>query len=156
MQSGTVEGIFIADSAGAQPRPVRSAAAVAGHGLEGDRYFAAEGTFSDRGGDGRDVTLVEAEAIQALAREHGIELGPGESRRNVVTRGTALNDLVGRRFRLGEVECVGRRLCDPCDHLERLTRPGVLKGLVNRGGLRADILTGGTLEVGAPLVELEG
>jgi MOSC domain-containing protein YiiM len=128
--------------------------AVPGQGLEGDRYFAGNGTFYAERKDGQDLTLIEAEAIEGLAREHGIELGAGESRRNVVTRGIGLNDLVGRRFRVGEVECVGRRLCDPCSHLEKLTEPGVLKGLVNRGGLRADILTPGRISVGDEVLDL--
>jgi MOSC domain-containing protein YiiM len=153
METGIVEGIFLADEAGADPRPVSDVLAVAGRGLEGDRYFAASGTFSDRGGDGRDVTLIEAEAIEGLARDTGIELSPGAARRNVVTRGVSLNDLVGKRFTLGEAQCVGRRLCDPCDHLERLTAEGVLEGLVNRGGLRADVVEGGLVSVGAPLHE---
>jgi MOSC domain-containing protein YiiM len=122
--------------------------AVAGQGLEGDRYFAGNGTFFKERKSGQDITLIEAEAIEGLAREDGIELAPGESRRNVVTRGIGLNDLVGRRFTVGEVECVGRRLCDPCSHLERLTEPGVLKGLDDRGGLRADILNDGRIAVG--------
>jgi MOSC domain-containing protein YiiM len=151
-----VEAIFITAEAQARLEPVEEAIAVAGKGLEGDRYFSAEGSFSDRGGDGRDVTLIEAEALEGLAREDGIELGPGDSRRNVVTRGVSLNDLVGKRFRVGEAECVGRRLAEPCTHLERLTQPGVLKGLVQRGGLRADIVRGGTIAVGAPVNQLEG
>ena len=149
-----VEGIFLARTAGSEPRPVEGVSAVAGRGLEGDRYFERGGTFSDRGGDGRDVTLIEAEAIEGLARETGIELAPGEARRNVVTRGLSLNDLVGKRFTLGEAECVGRRLCDPCSHLEQATKPGVLKGLARRGGLRADIVSDGRVEVGSPAREL--
>jgi MOSC domain-containing protein YiiM len=149
-----VEAIFLVPAAGAAPQAVEEAAAVAGRGLEGDRYFAGEGTYYADGKDGQDLTLIEAEAIEGLVRERGIELGPGESRRNVVTRGIALNDLVGRRFRVGDVECEGRRLCDPCSHLEKLTEPGVLKGLVDRGGLRADILRGGRIAVGDEVLEL--
>jgi MOSC domain-containing protein YiiM len=154
VQSGVVEAIFITAEAGARAEPVDEAVAVAGRGLEGDRYFAGEGSFSDRGGDGRDLTLIEAEALEGLAREDGIDLGPGNSRRNVITRGLSLNDLVGKRFRLGDVECVGRRLAEPCTHLEQLTQPGVLKGLVHRGGLRADIVSGGPITVGAPVHQL--
>ncbi len=104
----------------------------------------------------QDLTLIEAEAIEALARDTGVELPETEARRNVVTRGIALNDLVGKRFLVGEAECFGQRLCDPCSHLERSTRPGVLKGLANRGGLRADIVRGGWIAVGAPVRELAG
>jgi MOSC domain-containing protein YiiM len=155
VQSGVVEAIYITAEAGGRAEPVEEAQAVAGRGLDGDRYFAAEGTFSDHGGTGREVTLIEAEALEGLARENGIELGPGESRRNVVTRGVSLNDLVGKRFRVGDVECVGRRLAEPCTHLEQLTQPGVLKGLVHHGGLRADIVRGGAIAVGAPIDQLE-
>jgi MOSC domain-containing protein YiiM len=149
-----VQGIFIAAEAEGPTLAVEAAQAVAGRGLEGDRYFAGGGTFFKERKPGQDVTLIEAEAIEGLARDDGIELGPGEARRNVVTRGIGLNDLVGRRFTIGEVECVGRRLCDPCSHLERATQPGVLKGLANRGGLRADIVSGGRIAVGDEVRDL--
>ena len=152
--AGSVESIFIAAEAEDPTLPVGEIRAVAGQGLEGDRYFAGDGTFFEERKAGKDLTLIEAEAIEGLAREHGIELGPGESRRNVVTRGIGLNDLVGRRFTVGEVECLGQRLCDPCSHLEGLTKPGVLKGLANRGGLRADVVIGGRIAVGDPVSDL--
>jgi MOSC domain-containing protein YiiM len=154
MQSGQVEAIYIGAVREADLVPVERARAVAGRGLEGDRYCDERGTFSDRGRNGRDITLIEAEAIEGLARDAGIELSPGEARRNVLTRGVSLNDLVGKRFKVGEVECLGRRLCDPCSHLEGLTRPGVLKGLARRGGLRADLVTDGWIAVGAPVREI--
>jgi MOSC domain-containing protein YiiM len=155
MQSGSVEGIYIAPRRKELPSGAGSVEAVAGKGLEGDRYFADDGTFSDDPrSNGRDLTLVEAEAIERLARDTGVELAPAETRRNVVTRGVALNDLVGRRFTVGEAECIGRRLCDPCSHLQKLTQPGVLKGLVDRGGLRADIVRGGVIRPGDRLQEL--
>jgi MOSC domain-containing protein YiiM len=154
MGTGMVEGIFIAEGAGSPPRPVPQVHAVPGRGLEGDRYFAGDGTFFEERKPGQDITLIEAEAIEGLAGDTGIELGPGGSRRNVVTRGIGLNDLVGRRFTVGEIECVGRRLCDPCSHLESVTQLGVLKGLVNRGGLRADIVRGGRIVVGDRVSDL--
>jgi MOSC domain-containing protein YiiM len=150
----SVEGIYIAAQAEADPRPVERVRAVPGQGLEGDRYFAGDGTFFEQRKPGQDVTLIEAEALEALAREHGIDLAPGTARRNVVTRGIGLNDLVGRRFRVGAVECVGNRLCDPCSHLQKMTQPGVLKGLVNRGGLRADVIAPGEISVGDDVVDL--
>ena len=155
-QSGTVVGIHIAPRAEEPTHAVEAASVVAGRGIEGDRYFRAEGdgTFHEPGKEGQDLTLIEGEAIEGLARDTGIELGPGEARRNVITRGVALNDLVERRFRVGEVEAVGRRLCDPCSHLEKLTQPGVLKGLVDRGGLRADVVRGGSIRVGDEVREL--
>ena len=156
LQRGTVEGIHIAPRAAAQTRAVEAVDVVAGRGIEGDRYFRTDGsgTFHEADKHGQDLTLIEAEAIEGLAADTGIELAPGEARRNVVTRGVALNDLVGRRFIVGEVEAVGNRLCDPCNHLEKLTQPGVLKGLVERGGLRADVIRGGAIRVGDELREL--
>ena len=156
LQSGVVESIHIAPRAEQMPDPVQAVDVVAGRGIEGDRYFRddGDGTFHEADKHGQDLTLIEAEAIEGLAADTGIELGPGEARRNVVTRGVALNDLVGRRFTVGEVEAVGNRLCDPCSHLQKLTRPGVLKGLVDRGGLRADVVRGGEIRVGDELREL--
>lgn len=122
--------------------------AVPKRGLEGDRYFAEAGTYSNQPGSGRDVTLIEIETIEALARDYGIELDPKDSRRNIATRGIALNHLVGREFKVGEVLLRGSRLCDPCSHLEKLTAKGVMRGLIHRGGLRAEILTDGTIRVG--------
>ena len=120
----------------------------AGHGLEGDRYAAGEGTFSVAGGRGNDLTLIAGEVLEALELPDGRPLSGAEARRNIVTRGLDLNALVGRRFRIGELELIGRRRCEPCAHLQRLTRPGVLRELVHRGGLRADLITSGTLRVG--------
>lgn len=128
-------------------RVVSSAEAVAGCGLVGDRYEKGAGTFSDPNGRGYDLTLVEAEAIEELAAQ-GVTLAPEEARRNLVVRGIDLDDLIGRRFKVGEVECFGQRRCEPCAHLERLTRPGVLRGLVHWGGLRADILSSGEIHTG--------
>lgn len=125
--------------------------AVVGKGLEGDRYFTQVGTYSNTPGPDREVTLIESEVLEALRRECGIPLDPNESRRNIVTAGVPLNSLVGRDFRVGEVALRGVRLCQPCAHLERLTSPGVLAALVNRGGLRAQILTNGVIRVGDPV-----
>jgi MOSC domain-containing protein YiiM len=122
--------------------PVSSVRAVAGHGLEGDRYF-----FADGAGPGEALTLIEAEALEDVGLT-----GP-QSRRQVVVRGVQVNDLVGKRFRIGDVECLGVELCEPCLHLQKLTRPGIIKELVHRGGLRADILSGGTICVGDKVLE---
>jgi MOSC domain-containing protein YiiM len=149
--SGRVEAIFVAERAGSLPRAIDEAELLPGRGVRGDRYFAGEGEFSHLPGSGRDLTLIEAEAVEALAAEHGIEIEPAEARRNVLVRGVDLNGLVGERFFVGEVECRGDRRCDPCSHLEKLTRPGVLRGLVDRGGLRADVLGRGTIRVGDPI-----
>ena len=148
MNEGHVEAIYLAPEREAPPARVDEVLAVAGKGLEGDRKHRDRLPPEKREKPGRELTLVEAEALEALARDTGIALGPGESRRNVVTRGVRLNDLVGRRFTVGPLECVGVELCEPCRHLERLTRPGVLRGLAHRGGLRADIVSGGVLRTG--------
>ena len=149
---GLVEGIYLAAGHEEPTGPVERVKVVAGRGPEGDRYYR-NGDPNEEG-VGRDLTLIEAEAIEALASEAGIELGPGEARRNVVTRGIGLNDLVGKPFRVGAVRCVGIELCEPCRHLERLTKPGVLRGLVGRGGLRADVVAGGEIAVGDPVEAL--
>jgi MOSC domain-containing protein YiiM len=144
---GTVELIALAAEAEGPMRAVSAAEAVEGGGLLGDRYERGAGTFSNPRGRGYDLTLVEAEALEELSAK-GVELAPAAARRNLVVRGIALDDLIGRRFRVGEVECFGQRRCEPCSHLERLTRPGVLRGLVHRGGLRADVLSGGGIRTG--------
>jgi len=123
-------------------RTVDSINAVAGRGLEGDRYFDAKKK------PGQQVTLIEREAVEALGRDYGAKLAAGDARRNLVTDGVALNHLVGREFTIGEVRFRGVRLCEPCTHLQQLTGVKVLPGLVHRGGLRAEIVTGGELKTG--------
>jgi MOSC domain-containing protein YiiM len=144
---GVVEAIHIASAAGAPTRPLEVVRARAGIGLDGDRYAAAEGHYADTRVS-RDLTLIEAETIEALKRDHGIELAPGETRRNITTRGVPLNDLLGRRFWVGDVLCEGTRLCEPCQYLADLTGEPLLRPLVHRGGLRADILEGGVIRQG--------
>jgi MOSC domain-containing protein YiiM len=148
MWQGKVEAIHVAREATKLPQPVAQIRCVPGRGLEGDRYYFGTGTYSRHPGSGREVTLIEAEAIEALASEAGIELPAGASRRNIVTRGVPLNHLVGHRFRVGEVLLEGTRLCEPCAHLAALTAKGVVSGLVHRGGLRTVILKEGTIHVG--------
>ena len=129
------------------PAPVERVRADAGKGLAGNRYY-----FEDGAKPGQALTLIAAEALEAMASEHDVEITAAASRRNVLTRGIDLNALVGKRFRVGAVECVGVELCEPCTHLESLTRPGVIKGLAHRGGLNADILTDGEIAVGDEIV----
>jgi MOSC domain-containing protein YiiM len=121
--------------------PVDSVRAEAGSGLSGDRKYMSHGQRS-----GGALTLIEAEVLEEVG------LSGLESRRQVVTRGVRLNDLIGKRFRVGEVECLGVEICEPCLHLQALTRPGIIKDLLHRGGLNADILTDGTIAVGDPVV----
>jgi MOSC domain-containing protein YiiM len=148
MTAGTICAVYLAPDAEEVPVAVPQVRAVLGRGLEGDRYFLGQGTFSRSPGEGRQVTLIEAEALEAVRREHGLDLGEGRSRRNLVTTGIRLADLVGRRFRVGTALLRGVRLCPPCDHLERLVGPGLLAALEGRGGLRADVLEEGTIRPG--------
>ncbi|HEX8155951.1 MAG TPA: MOSC domain-containing protein [Solirubrobacteraceae bacterium] len=152
--SGLVEAIALARDAEAAVRLVQEATARAGAGLHGDRYGAGRGTFSNPNAGGIDLTLIEAESMDALALDSG-QLRYEDARRNIVTRGIDLNALVGERFAVGEVQCLGQRLCEPCAHLQRLTQPGTLRGLVHRGGLRADILAGGVIRVGDEIRRIE-
>lgn len=154
MWQGTVVSIHIAAAAAGPAVSVNEVRAAPGKGLEGDRYFKQVGTYSNNPGSGRDVTLIEIEAIEALKRDHGIELAPGESRRNIVTRGVPLNHLVGQEFKVGEVTLRGILLCEPCSHLEKLSEKGVQRGLIHRGGLRAHIIYGGMIRVGDTIQEL--
>ena len=121
--------------------PVRAVDALAGKGLRGDRHFHQEGAAP-----GQALTLIEAEALESVG------LSGAGSRRQVVVRGVRLNDLVGRRFRFGDVECLGVELCEPCLHLQQLTRPGIIKELIHRGGLNADVLNDGRISVGDAVV----
>ncbi len=148
MITGQIVSIHIAPAAGEPTVPVTEVHAVPGKGLEGDRYFERTGTYSSKPKEGRELTLIESEAIEGIQREQGITLAGGDSRRNLVTRGVALNHLVGREFRVGNVTLLGAELCEPCMHLEGMTQPGVMRALVHRGGLRARILTEGTIRVG--------
>ena len=153
--TGRVELIAVAPEKEAPMRAVERAVARAGRGLEGDRYAAGAGTFTNAAARGHDLTLIAAETLDALVLPSGERIAYADARRNVVTRGIDLDALIGRRFRIGDVECVGQRPCEPCAHLERLTAPGALRALVHRGGLRADIVADGTIEVGAPVTPAE-
>ena len=125
-------------------RLVDTAELVAGHGVMGDRTAGL-------GIPGSHVTLIGAEGIEAMVRETGIPLAPHQTRRNILTRGIDLTSLIGRRFRVGDAECLGVKECTPCNHLESMTYAGVRAALADRGGLRADVLTGGSVRVGDPV-----
>jgi MOSC domain-containing protein YiiM len=143
MIGGVVEAIHLGAEQATELWTVDSVRAVAGKGLEGDRHFYAEGAKP-----GRALTLVEAEVVEDA------RLQPGGTRRQVTVRGVRLNELVGKRFRVGDVECYGVELCEPCAHLEAMTRPGIVKELVHRAGINADILTDGVIRVGDGVSEL--
>src|ERR1043166_6942276 len=129
--------------------------AVAGAGLVGDRYLAGTGFYSARPTDpgAREVTLFEAEVLDWLSQAHHIMLGTAEHRRNLTTRGVRLDTLLGRRFRVGHVLLEGVKDCPPCAHLEQLVGKPVLEPLLNRGGLRARVLVGGTIHLAAPIAQ---
>jgi MOSC domain-containing protein YiiM len=153
MWQGQVEAIYIT---GQDAKPMESKDEVparAGKGLEGDRYFTGDGTFSKKPDPGRNITLIEREAIESAEAKYGVDLSEGAPRRNIQTRGVPLNHLVGKEFLIGDVRVKGVKLCEPCGHLESLTEPGVKQALIHRGGLRADILTDGTIKVGDPIRE---
>jgi len=149
--AGHLAAIYLSPAAAVLPHSVQRARALAGLGLEGDRYALGCGTFSGNSG-ARDVTLIEAEALDQFAADYGHPLSPAESRRNLITHGVRLNELVGCEFRIGAVPLRGLRLCEPCTHLARLTSALVLPGLVHRGGLYAQILHDGEFAVGDSIV----
>ena len=155
LATGTVEAIHTALASGVPMVPRDRVVAIAGVGLEGDRYATRNGHWSANLGVDRDITLVEAEVIEDLAATDGIVLTPGQTRRNVTTRGIRLNDLVGRRFRVGDAVCEGTRLCEPCQYLTDLLAQPILRPLVHRAGLRARIVEGGDIAIGAEIVPLD-
>ncbi len=155
MWKGTLVSIQVTSGAAQALETVGEARVLAGKGIEGDRYGAGAGTFSKGGGTGRHVTLIEAEALEALEREYSIKLSAVEARRNLLTRGVPLNHLVGREFRVGEVVLRGMRLCEPCSHLEGLTLKGVQKGLAHRGGLRTEVVREGVVRAGDAIEPLD-
>jgi MOSC domain-containing protein YiiM len=157
MWRGSVVSLHVATEAGAPLATVADVRAVAGRGLEGDRYFTGRGHYSNTPSNGgREVTLIEMETLEALldgvpdaaGERSPVKLTAAETRRNIATRGVPLNHLVNRTFRVGEVVLHGTRLCEPCRYLDGLTRPGVMALLIHRGGLRAQIVTSGIIRVG--------
>ncbi len=154
---GIIINIFISEKANKLPVPVDVAETITNRGLLGDRYYHKTGTYSDvePKSPGRELTLIELEVLEQLELDYGITLSGAEARRNIVTQGIFLNDLVGKRFQIGEVVCEGIRLCHPCKLLEELTGKQVLRPLVDRGGLRADILNNGTIRVGDSIMVVD-
>jgi MOSC domain-containing protein YiiM len=157
MWEGTVVSIHLAPEASAPMQSIIEVRAVPGRGLEGDRYFTGTGFWSKTSSHGgREVTLIEIEAVEALfgdvvnaaGERLGIKLAAADTRRNIATSGVPLNHLVGHEFRVGAVLMRGTRLCEPCTHLGDLTQHGVMTGLIHRGGLRAQILSEGVIHVG--------
>lgn len=147
--TGQLLAIGITAVSGGELQEVTEVEAVAGMGLTGDRYALGEGTFQKPGEtEPKHVTLIEQESLEAALRDHQTTITHLATRRNLLTRGVPLNHLVGKTFRIGEVLIRGFELCEPCRHLQKLTCPEILRPLIHRGGLRAEILQGGTLRVG--------
>jgi steroid delta-isomerase-like uncharacterized protein len=154
MTQGRVISIHMAPKAGAPMQSAESVRAVAGQGLEGDRYFTKQGAYSSTPGAARAVTLIETEAVEAMNAKLGTTFASGAMRRNIVTRGVPLNHFVGQEFRVGEVRLRGEQLCQPCSYLESLTQAGVKAAMQHRAGLRAEILAGGTIRPGDTIAVL--
>ena len=148
MELGEVLSIQIAPNGTDDLKNLERVRAIEGMGLEGDRYYNRTGTYSKKHDESREATFIESEALEALASDYHIELAGTESRRNISTRGVALNHLVGKEFKVGEAVFRGIRLCEPCTHLEELSGKPVRKGLIHRGGLRAQIVKSGLVQVG--------
>jgi MOSC domain-containing protein YiiM len=147
-----VVAIFVAPGAGAAMQARDHIAAIAGAGLEGDRYATGTGTYSGAGRGPRHVTLIEREAVDAVRADAGVDVAEADTRRNLVTEGVPLNHLVGQTFRVGEVVLRGIRLSEPCVYLEQLTGlDGVNRAFVHRGGLRAEVVSGGPIRVDDPV-----
>jgi MOSC domain-containing protein YiiM len=151
MTSGVLRGIWISPHARKPLVSVPEVRAVPGRGLEGDRYFFARGSFSRWPGAGRAVSLIDEEALEAIRREHAIDLSEGRHRRNLVIAGISLTDLKDRTFRIGTAVFRGVRPCAPCRYLENITETGVFDVLKGRGGFRADVIEEGVVRVGDKL-----
>ncbi len=145
-RSGVVEAVYVAAEREGPVEALTTARAIAGAGLEGDRYVSGAGTFSSPGSPGHHLTLIDADVLDAVG------VTGADARRNIVTRGVDLDAAIGREFRIGDVVCRGHRRAEPCAHLQRLAGPGVLRALVHRGGLRADIITDGAIVLGDSIV----
>lgn len=147
MWQGRLDHIHITAAARQPMQALDLAELIAGQGIAGDRYATARGTYSAIP-DIREVTLIESETLEALRRDHGIDLPVGLHRRNLTVTGVPLNHLVGRRFRVGAVVLEGGRLNTPCKYLDLITGLSVCDLLVHRSGLNARILQGGTIRPG--------
>lgn len=146
----SIKSIFIAESSDSPMVSVSHANLIAGRGIVGDRYFKGNGTFSKKlaGLPDVELTLIESEEIDDFNSQFNYQFECGEFRRNIVTKGIRLNDLEGREFSIGSVRLKGIRLCEPCAHLASILTQDIMPELVHRTGLRAQILTGGTITVG--------
>ena len=154
MKLGTVISIQVAPNGTDKLRTLNQIKAIEGMGLEGDRYYNRTGTYSDKHDESREATFIESEALEALAKDYSVDLKGTESQRNISTCGVALNHLVGKEFKVGEAVFRGIRLCEPCTHLEEVSGKAARKGLIHRGGLRAQIVKSGLIHVGDEIESL--
>ncbi|WOO41497.1 MOSC domain-containing protein [Rubellicoccus peritrichatus] len=153
---GTITEILISKSPDEPMCSLRQVNAIAGRGLEGDRYFTKKGTFTpEPHKPDFELTLIEKEKIDEFVEETGLDFEAKDARRNLVTVGVDLNRLVDKAFQIGEVKVKGIRLCEPCNYLAKQTYRETLKGLVHKGGLRAQILSDGAIKVGDAITEYE-
>lgn len=150
---GQVESIYVRPQPSKPVLELDKVLVIPGKGLQGDYYSIV--TARKKNGPDREITLIESESLSAIESEYKISLNPGESRRNIVTSNMSLNQLVGKEFKVGAVTLKGIRLCEPCFHLAELTQKEVIPALVHRGGLRAQILTEGTIQIGDPIYFVE-
>lgn len=148
MRQGKVLAIHIASDSATASISVENVRAVPGRGLEGDRYFYNKGFYSKKPGPDREITLIEIESIEAFNQNFQMMVSPEDLRRNIVTQGISLNQLVGEEFVIGEVCLKGIRLCEPCMYLAHiLGNTKIMRGLKHQGGLRAQILSEGLIKV---------
>ena len=143
--TGEVDSLHIAANKGVSTSSVNEIRVIPGKGIEGDRHFISDGYDDPRYKPDSEITFIEIEAVEALHRDYNTQIDPGETRRNIVTRGVPLNHLVSKEFMVGNVSFRGIDLCEPCSHLGGLTGQHVYEGLIHRGGLRAQILNEGTI-----------
>ncbi|MDQ3225623.1 MAG: hypothetical protein M3Q50_03185 [Chloroflexota bacterium] len=156
MWQGSVAAIYVAERAGAPMTALAQISALAGRGLDGDRYATGDGFYSWAAGPLREVSLIEAEVLERLALDHNLDLPPGVHRRNIVTRGVPLGHLIGHEFRVGEATFRGVEICEPCQHLIDITGiSGILSPMIHRGGLHAAIVAGGAIRIGDAIVAVE-
>lgn len=151
MKIGIVEKIYIAPASGEPTESVDRIHVVAGKGIEGDRFYLQSESKDTQSKTDREITLIEMETIDAIYKEDRIKITPDQTRRNIVTRGVSLNDLVGHVFSIGEIKLLGIRLYEPCNYLASRTDPRLLHSMVHRGGLRAKIIVDGMIHINDPI-----
>lgn len=146
--SGRLEFIHIAEKAAADMQELSEGTLVAGKGLEGDRYCLGIGEFSGKDVPGRSLTLIEGEVLDALKRDHNVDLTPHESRRNLTVRGVPLTHLIGKQFKVGDAVLLGVRINEPCKYLEGVLGKKIISVLLHRSGLNCDVIEGGIIHPG--------